>query len=92
MGTTIYLFNAKGNDEKLDITDVKLEKIKENQLLWINVEGRDKETIEKITDALGLKSVPIYTILNASERPKVDIFEDFYRFFIVSVGTNGNGT
>jgi magnesium transporter len=88
---TVYLFNTKGNDEELDIKDVRLEKIKENQLLWINVERRDKELIVNITDALGLKNVPVYNILNVSERPRVDIFEDFYRFFIVSVKTNGNG-
>jgi len=89
--TTIYLFDARVTDKKLDLEDVKLAKIKENQLLWINVSRRDKETIEKIVDTLGLKHVPVYSILNVSERPKIDIFENFYRFFIVSVATKENG-
>jgi magnesium transporter len=89
--TRVYLFNAKENDEHLDVKDVRLEKIKENQLLWINMEQRDKELIKNLVEALGLKNVPITNILNVSERPRVEIFEDFYRFFIVSVKTNGNG-
>ena len=91
METTIYLFNARGNDEKLDIKDVRLDKIKENQLLWIDILGREREFIEKIVEALELKNVPVTTILNVSERPRIDIFENFYRFFIVSVKPNGNG-
>jgi magnesium transporter len=87
----VYLFNAKGNDEQLDINDVRLDKIKENQLLWINVLGRDKEFIEKITEALELKNVPVKSILNVLERPRIDIYENFYRFFIVSVKTTENG-
>ena len=91
MEATIYFFNARGNDEQLDIENVRLEKIKDNQLLWIDVRRREKQIIEKIAGSLGLKNVPVNSILNISERPRVDIFEDFYRFFIVSVTTNGNG-
>ena len=91
MKTTIYLFNARGNDEKLDIKDVRLDKIKENQLLWIDILGREREFIKEIVESLELKNVPITTILNVSERPRIDIFENFYRFFIVSVKPNGNG-
>ena len=91
METRIYLFNAKGNDEELDIKDVRLDRIRENQLLWINVTGRDKKTIEEIAEGLDLKNVPVKNILNTSERPRIDIFEDFYRFFIVSVATGEDG-
>ena len=89
--TKVYLFNARGDDEQLEVKDVKLDKIKQNQLLWISIERREKELIKKIVDELGLKNVPVNSILNVSERPKIEIFEDFYRFFIVSVKTNGNG-
>ena len=91
MKATVYLFNSRGNDEQLEIKDVKLEKIKENQLLWIDIERRDKKLIEDIINELGLKSVPLKNVLNISERPKVDIFDDYFRFFIVSVATNGDG-
>ncbi len=85
METRVYLFNSRGNDEELDLQTVRLDKIKENQLLWIDVKGREKKTIQDIVSSLELKNVPVMNILNTSERPRIDIFEDFYRFFIVSV-------
>ena len=91
MKTTIYLFNSRDNDKELEIDEINPAKLKENQLLWIDIAKRDKETIETIIDALKLKKVPLYSILNVAERPKVDIFEDFYRFFIVSVTVNKKG-
>ena len=85
-----YLFDSKGSDKQLDLDDVSLEKIKENQLLWVKVLRREKELIEKTLSALGLKNLPIKSILNESERPKIEIFQDFYRFFIISVRTIEN--
>ncbi len=91
MKTKVYLFDAKGYNRQLDLSEVNLEKINENQLIWINILGREREAIEKAVDAIGLKNVPVESILNISERPKIDTFENFYRFFIVSVKTGKNG-
>jgi magnesium/cobalt transport protein CorA len=85
------MFDAQGSDKQIDLEDVNLERIKENQLLWINVRSRESEAIEKAVGLLGLTKLPVKSILNLSERPKIDIFEDFYRFFIVSVRTFENG-
>jgi len=86
----VYLFDSKGSDKQLDLADVSLEKIKENQLLWIKVLRRDREVIVEALSALGLKQAPLKSILNEAERPKIDIFPDFYRFFILSVKTDKN--
>jgi magnesium transporter len=91
LGTKVYLFDAKGNNKELDLEDVNLAKIKTNQLLWINILGREKETIAEAVSNLGLKNVPLNKVLLTSERPKIEIFEDFYRFFIISVKTSKEG-
>lgn len=91
METAIYLFDARGRDKKLEVEELNLDRLKENQLLWINISKRDKETIETTVDALGLRNVPVYSILNASERPKIEIYENYYRFFVVSVTTDKKG-
>ncbi|HVE56595.1 MAG TPA: magnesium transporter CorA family protein [Pyrinomonadaceae bacterium] len=90
MEIKVYLFDSKGSDKQLDLADVSLEKIKENQLLWIKVLRRDREVIVEALSALGLKQAPLKSILNEAERPKIDIFPDFYRFFILSVKTDKN--
>ena len=91
MEVKVHLFDSKGSDKSLDLSEVALEKVKENQLLWIKVLRREREEIEKALSALGLKQIPLKSILNDSERPRIDIFKDYYRFFIVSVKTNSKG-
>lgn len=89
--TTVYLFDSKGKDKQLELKDVNLEKINENQLLWIDIPVRAKEPIDAVVSTLSLKHVPVKSILDIPKRPKIDIFENFYRFFIVSVKTGSDG-
>lgn len=85
MKSAVYFYDAKGNDEQIELENVNLEKINDKQLVWINILHRDRNTIEKVVSRLGLENVPVKTILDVSERPTLDVFESFYRFFIVSV-------
>ncbi len=91
METKIYLFDGDGSDEKIELEDVRPAKIKANQLLWVDVLRRDRELIRQVIDKLELKKCSVSSILNIAERPKIDILEDFYRFFIVSVKINDKG-
>ena len=90
METIIYLYDASGTDEEIKLEDVDLKKVKNNQLLWIDVQRRDRALIENILAKLDLRQCSVNSILNIAERPKIDIFDDFYRFFIVSVKFNDN--
>ena len=85
MEPAVYLYDAKGKDEELKIEEVNLQKLNDRQLLWIDIGERDRQMIEQIVGRLGIEDVPIHSIIKDSSRPKVDKFEDFFRFFIVSV-------
>ena len=86
--TIIYLYDASGTDEEIELENVDLKKVRNNQLIWIDVLRRDRALIEKILAMLDLQKCSVNSILNVAERPKIDIFDDFYRFFIVSVKQN----
>lgn len=85
METTVYLYDAKGTDKQIDLKDVEPTKIRENHLLWIDVQERNEKAIQQVIDVLELQNVPLKSILDVSERPKIEIFDGFYRFFIVLV-------
>ncbi|NJM54044.1 MAG: hypothetical protein HC846_12080 [Blastocatellia bacterium] len=85
MDTTIYLYDADGRDREIGLDEVNPQQINERQLLWINVLSREESEVKKVFEKLQLKDVPLKKILNDQERPKIEIFEDFFRFFIVSV-------
>lgn len=82
------LFDADNVNEIVEIERISLKNIKESQLLWVRIFRREQTILKKVCQALELKNVPLETILNEKERPKVDIFEHFYRFFIISVKLN----
>lgn len=86
----VYLYDSKGQDDELDLKDVSLSKLGDDRLLWINILRRNQETIDRVVKKLGIEEAPLESILNVGERPKLDKFEDFYRFFIVSVEAKKN--
>jgi magnesium transporter len=86
----VYLYDAKGCDEEIKLKDANPAKLNDKQLLWVDVLKRDSETIERVVAALKIEDAPVKGILDVSERPKIDKFENFYRFFIVSVRADDN--
>jgi magnesium transporter len=91
MDILAYLYDADGTDKEIKLESGILESLNDNQLLWINILKRDKQLVESAASFLQLKHVPVRSILNVSERPKIDRFNDFYRFFVVSVENNEKG-
>jgi magnesium transporter len=81
----VYLYDAKGRDEEIKLEDVSPNSLTDRRLLWINILKRDPKLIERVIGALEIENVPLKTILDLGERPRLDKFENFYRFSIVSV-------
>lgn len=85
MKFTAYLYDAAGNDEKIEIDDIDIKKLGRKKLLWIDLQERDESALDEITKALELKDVPCGTVIDGTLRPSIDKFEDFFRFCIDSV-------
>ena len=85
MKLTAYLYDSRGRDRELEFTEDIFQNIKEDQLIWINVSERKKETLEYVFSILKFKNAPIRDILKNLERPKLEKFENFYRFFLISI-------
>lgn len=86
-----YLYDADGTDKQIKLTEDVCAQLSAKKMLWVDVPERKAETIKKVASALRLKNVPVAKIVAAAERPKLDKYENFYRFFIVSVDTTGAG-
>jgi magnesium transporter len=85
-----YLYDARGNDEEIELEKIDYAKIRRDQLLWVNILKRDEAVIRQVTGHLGIKNVPIKSIMKLTQRPTLERYDDFYRFFIDSVEmTNG---
>lgn len=87
MAVTAYLYDADGTDEQIELTEGICERLTDKNMLWVDVSEREPEIIKKVASALKLKNAPVKTLASTSERPKLDKYENFYRFFIISVDT-----
>ncbi len=92
MKISAYLYDASGTDETVELTEEVCAQLDGSKMLWIDVSERKSETLLKIASLLKLKNVPVNQILAVSERPKLDKYENFYRFFIISVDTSEEET
>ncbi|MEO8572602.1 MAG: CorA family divalent cation transporter [Pyrinomonadaceae bacterium] len=80
-----YLYDAAGNDEVVLPEDVDIRKLKQNQLLWINVLERDEETLRRVAKAVSLEGVPFRSVMKTEDRPRIENYANFFRFSISSV-------
>lgn len=91
MEIKVYLYDKDGLDTEIDFDAQVFEKIGKNQLLWVRVGERKKETVLHVLSVLQFENAPVKGILSDFERPKLEKFENFYRFFINSVNTQETG-
>lgn len=91
MEISAYLYDANGSDKKIDLRTEDLKNLNEKQILWIDISKRDKKIIEQVAALLNLENIPVKSILNVSERPKLDKFETFYHFFVASTMVDERG-
>jgi magnesium transporter len=87
MQISAYLYDASGADEKVELTEEVCEQLSNEKMLWVDVSSRDRETIQKVGSILKLKNLPLSQLMSVSERAKLEKYENFYRFFIISVDT-----
>lgn len=83
-----YLYDAAGHDEEVSLEDVDIEKLEENQLLWVSVATRDEALLDKVARSLKVEHVPCKAVIKDSGPLDIDRFETFFRFCVDSVVTN----
>jgi magnesium/cobalt transport protein CorA len=87
-----YLYDAAGTDEEIQPENVDVRRLKERQLLWVNVEERNERTLQHVAKAVNLEGVPIRDVMRTEDRPRIENYETFFRFSISSVRWGSNGS
>ena len=57
-GTSVEarLYDSRGSDRSIDLFADPPKRIRDDQLLWVDVAGRDPDTLRAVVDALGLRA------------------------------------
>jgi len=80
-----YLYDAAGEDEEVQPEEVDIRKLKDRQLLWINVRTRDPDVLRRVAEGVKLENVPVRAVTETERRPRIENYPDFFRFSISSV-------
>lgn len=91
MNVYTYLYDAGGNDEEIELEQVRVGELRGDQLLWANILERDEELIRSVARQLEIANIPIKSIMKLSERPTIERYDEFYHFSISSVERTEKG-
>ncbi len=70
------LYDARGEDRPLDPADLP-RRLRDHQLLWVDVAGRDPATLRAIAGPLGLAPSTVEALAQAGDRPQVRRHDDY---------------
>lgn len=88
----VYLYDAEGRDEQLDLDEVEIDEIGDKHLLWVNILTRDEKLLEAAVAKLKLTGVPCAEVIDDCGPLVINRFETFFRFCINTVVTNENAS
>jgi magnesium transporter len=84
------LYDARRADKKIELDELGNETLRDDKLLWIDIEERSTDILNAVIEQLDLENVPCEAIIAESPRPRVANFEDFFHFSVDSVATTEN--
>jgi magnesium transporter len=87
MAVSAFLYNAEGHDQDVDLTAEQIRSIRENQLLWIDVDQPDQRDLRALKELLSLDPATIDRISKTSS-PRVDKYPDYLQFSVVTSPTS----
>jgi Mg2+ and Co2+ transporter CorA len=88
-----FLYNADGHDQEIDLNEQCLVGLDERTLLWVDVDGRNRDEVGHLTRLFDLDRGSGRELLNPQEAPYLDNYGEYFQFDVIGLsrGENGNG-
>jgi magnesium transporter len=83
----LFIYNQSHCTEDLNVNDYSvLNKDDTDNYYWLNVHGiHDVNLIEKVSNILGLERLTVRQIVDTTQRPKVEDYDDYMYFSVKSI-------
>ena len=79
-----FLYDAKGEDREIDLKTGKLPKLAKDQLIWLEVVGRDEADIRRLKGLLGLKPQVVADLLEPEKPSLLNNYGDYFHCTVLS--------
>jgi Mg2+ and Co2+ transporter CorA len=75
-----YLYDADGRDREVELSGLAIEKLQQDDLLWIDIPHRDRATLDRVAGLLNLD--PNVWTASDAERSLLDNYREYFRFAV----------
>jgi magnesium transporter len=79
-----FLYDAKGADRKIDVTSVDMSVLGKDQLLWVDVIGREESELRHLQSLFGLKRQAVSDLLGSGSVNVLNNYGDHFHCSVVS--------
>ena len=88
-----FLYNADGHDQEVEVDEQCLAGLDERSLLWVDVNGRDRDEVDHLTRLFDLTRGSGRELLNPQEAPYLDNYGEYFQFDVIGLtpSDEGNG-
>jgi Mg2+ and Co2+ transporter CorA len=81
-----FLYDANGIDREIDVASIDLNTLGEDQLLWLDVVGRDERELRNLQSLLGLKPQAVSDLLRFETAVVLNNYGQYFHCTVMSPG------
>jgi magnesium transporter len=75
-GARVFLYDAAGEDKRIDLADIRIDELDDRQLLWIDVSSLDQ--VEALSAHLGIAAETVARMTRTSKRAELIFHTDYF--------------
>jgi magnesium transporter len=88
-GVRAFLYDAEGEDRRIQLTDLHVDELGDRQLLWIDVSDLDQ--VEALSGTLGIAPETVARMARAVKRAELTFHTEYFHVNVVVAGKTGLG-
>jgi Mg2+ and Co2+ transporter CorA len=84
-----FLYDADGHDQEVDLDDQCVSGLGERNLLWVDVQGRERAELERIAKLFSLDEGSLRSLLHPPDAHYLDNYGEYFQFDVLGLA-NGH--
>ena len=89
MSIRARLFDSDRSDREVELDAALPESIGDDQLLWVDVSGPDKDELERIAGTFGLERQSLRNMRSGIVRPRLDHYRTYFQVTLTAIDPDG---
>src|SRR4051812_39483703 len=80
-----FFYDADGHDHEVELNEEHIRNLDNRTLLWVDINGRDREELERVAKLFALDPGSVREVLNPQEALYLDNYGEYFQFDVVAL-------